>query len=288
MPPTRAVHTFSIVARDPATGDLGVATASKFLAVGAVVPFAAAGVGAVATQSYANTSYGPRAVAALRAGVPLDLVDRALQRGDDGIATRQYGMVDATGASVSFTGPACHPWAGGVAKPGLAAQGNLLAGPEVVEALVAAFEGHDGPLPERLLAGLLAADRAGGDRRGRQSAALLVVRAGGGYGGFNDRYVDLRVDDDADPVPRLGELLTMQRLFFERARPEDALPIEGAVADRLLALLRAAGRDAGAAWGEAGRAALRALAGVENLEERLLEGDRIDPAVLAYLERRCG
>ena len=282
---TRLVHTFSIVARAPETGDLGVATASKFLAVGAVVPFAVAGVGAVATQSYANTSFGPRAIEALMAGMPLDLVDAGFRATDPQIAQRQYGMVAADGASVTFTGDGCHPWAGGVAKPGLAAQGNILAGPQVIEALVAAYERHDGPFPERLLAGLLAADRAGGDQRGKQSAALLVVRDEGGYGGLNDRYIDLRVDDDADPVPRLQAHLALQRLYFEKPLEDDLLPIRGDVEARLLRVLGAAGQNPGTAWGDPGRAALRAVAGVENLEERLVDDDRVDRAVLEHLER---
>lgn len=283
---TRLVHTFSIVARDPATGDLGVATASKFLAVGAVVPFAVADVAAIATQSYANTSFGPRAVEALMAGMPLDLVDLGLQTTDAQIAQRQYGIVADDGASVSFTGDGCHPWAGGVAKPGLAAQGNLLAGPQVIEALVAGFEAHVGPFPERLLAGLLAADRAGGDKRGRQSAALLVVRDEGGYGGLNDRYIDLRVDDDPDPVPRLQAQLALQRLYFGTPDEADLLPIEGEVEARVLRVLSSAGQVPGDAWGDPGRAALRAVAGVENLEERLQPDDRVDRAVLEHLEQR--
>lgn len=282
----RPVHTFSIVARDPETGDLGVATASKFLAVGAVVPFAVADVGAIATQSYANTSFGPRAIAALMAGMPLDLVDAGFRATDPQIAQRQYGMVAADGASVTFTGDGCHPWAGGVAKPGLAAQGNILAGPKVIDALVAGYEQHDGPFPERLLAGLLAADRAGGDQRGKQSAALLVVRDEGGYGGEGDRYIDLRVDDDADPVPRLQAHLALQRLYFEKPTEAELLPIEGEVEARLLRVLAAAGHAPGSAWGDPGRAALRAVAGVENLEERLVDEDRVDRAVLEHLERR--
>lgn len=263
-----------------------MATASKFLAVGAVVPFAAAGVGAVATQSYANTSFGPRTIAALQAGVPLDLVHASLQRGDEHIAQRQYGLVSADGTSATFTGEACHPWAGGIAKPGLAAQGNLLAGPEVIEALVAGFEGSQGGFAERLLDGLLAADRAGGDKRGRQSAALLVVREGGGYGGMNDRFIDLRVDDDPDPVPRLQAQLQLHRLYFDPPRPEDALAIEGDVARRLLAVLSGAGHDVGSSWDEAAEAALRAWAGSENLEERLLDPGKIDGVVLAVAEGR--
>jgi uncharacterized Ntn-hydrolase superfamily protein len=281
----RPISTFSIVARDPETGDLGVATASKFLAVGAVVPYAVADVGAIATQSYANTSIGPRVIDMLLADAPLAIIDRALQASDADIARRQYGLVSADGASVSFTGSGCHPWAGGVAKPGLAAQGNLLTGPEVIDALVAGFEAHTGPFPERLLAGLLAADRAGGDARGRQGAALVVVREEGGYGGFNDRYIDLRVDDDADPIPRLQGLLALQRLYFEPPRPEDLLPIAGEVQARLLAVLRAAGHAVGEDWDDAARAALVAVSGVENLEERLVEGDRIDRVALEHLER---
>lgn len=278
------VSTFSIVARDPGTGELGVAVASKFLAVGAVVPFAAADVGAVATQSYANTSYGPRTLTALRAGVPIDLIHEAFGATDDRHAMRQYGLVDASGRSVTFTGDACQPWAGGVARPGMAAQGNLLAGPEVVEALASTFQDTRGALAERLLAALRAGDRAGGDRRGRQSAALLVVRADGGYGGFNDRYIDLRVDDHAAPVDRLAELLVLQRLYFERPREEDLLPLQDEVLERVLGVLRRSGRFAGTTWCEEAAAALAELAGVENLEERITGGDRIDRPALEHLE----
>ncbi len=288
MPQLRPVSTFSIVARDPANGDLGVATASKFLAVGAVVPYAVADIGAVATQSYANTGIGPRVVRALRAGVPLDLIDAALQATDDQIALRQYGLVDAVGRSVSFTGDGCHPWAGGVTGDGYAAQGNLLTGPEVIEALADGFEGTHGPLAERLLAALAAGDLAGGDARGRQSAALLVVRAEGGYGGLNDRYVDLRVDDDPDPVPRLRGLLSLQRLYFDKPSDDDLLTLEGEVAERMLRVLRSAGFEVGAGWDEAAERSLRALAGVENLEERMTESGRVDRAVLEHLERQYG
>ena len=285
MPTSRCISTFSLVARDPESGDLGVVTASKFLAVGAVVPYAVADIGAVATQSYANTSYGPRVVRALRAGVPLDLIDRALQATDDQIGLRQYGLVDAVGRAVSFTGDECHPWAGGRAGAGYAAQGNLLTGPEVIEALVESFEAARGPLPERLVSALAAGDQAGGDARGRQSAALLVVRAEGGYGAANDRYIDLRVDDDPDPVPRLARLLALQRLYFGQPSEDDLLPIEGEVEVRLLSVLRAAGFEVGLRWDDAAEGSLRTLAGVENLEQRLAERGRIDRAVLEHLER---
>ncbi len=283
----RPVSTFSLVARDAGSGDLGVVVASKFLAVGAVVPYAEADVGAVATQSYANTSYGPRAMAALRAGVPLDLIHESFAATDDQHAMRQYGVVDASGRSLSFTGDACHPWAGGIARDGFAAQGNLLAGPEVVEALADTFEASHGELADRLVAALSAGDEAGGDRRGRQGAALLVVRAGGGYGGFNDRYIDLRVDDHPAPVARLGELLTLHRLYFERPREEDLLLLEGEALDRLLGVLERAGRHrAEDGWGPEAVRALQDLAGVENLEERLTHQDRVDRVALEHLERR--
>lgn len=208
----RPVCTFSIVAREAATGDLGIAVASKFLAVGAIVPYAVADVAAVATQSYANTSYGPRLIRGLQAGASLEHVHEDFAASDPEHAERQYGAVDAAGRSFTFTGEACKPWAGGVARDGLAVQGNLLVGPEVVERMVDAYLATDAALPERLLAALSAGDEAGGDRRGKQAAALLVVRAGGGYGGFDDRYVDLRVDDDREPTARLRELLARFRV----------------------------------------------------------------------------
>lgn len=283
----RAVGTFSIVARDPASGELGVATASRFLAVGAVVPHAVAGVGAIATQSFANTSYGPRVVQALRAGVPLSLVHRAFQASDAEHASRQYGMIDVEGHTLTFTGDACHPWAGGRTGRDYAAQGNLLAGPEVIADLAETFEGTPGALPERLMAALRAGDAAGGDSRGRQAAALLVVRAGGGYGGHDDRYVDLRVDDDPDPVGRLTDLLALQRLYFGTPNPDDVRAIEGPVAERALQVLRAHGHvpPDHVRWDDRAEQALRDLAGVLNLEERMVAPGRVDLQALAHMER---
>ncbi len=287
-PTTKPISTFSIVARDPTTGDLGIAVASKFLAVGMVVPHAEAGVGAVATQSYGNTSYGPRTLAALEQGVPLSLISQAFAETDPDHAKRQYGLVDATGDSVTFTGDACHPWAGGIAKPDLAAQGNLLTGSDVVERMVETYEQTDDEFPERLVAALGAGDKAGGDKRGRQSAALYVVRVGGGYGGFDDRYIDLRVDDHQDPVGELRRLLGLHRLYFKPPRPEDQLTVEGDVAARLSRVLQTAGYldKPVSAWNDAVAEALEDLAGVENLEERMLEPPLIDRTVLRYLEDR--
>jgi uncharacterized Ntn-hydrolase superfamily protein len=282
------VATFSIVALDAASGDLGVATASKFLAVGGVVPFAEAGLGAVATQSYANTTFGPRTVMALRGGISLELIHQAFAESDTQHDERQYGLVDYRGRALTFTGSACHPWAGGRTGEAYAAQGNLLTGPEVVDALCDTFENTEGPLSERLLAALAAADAAGGDKRGRQSAALLVVREAGGYGGFNDRYIDLRVDDHPAPVGELARLLELRQLYFERPSERDILEIDAPLAGRLQHVLVRAGHLPAVtnSWDDASEAALRELAGTENLEERLVEPGRVDRVVLGYLERK--
>lgn len=205
------VATFSIVGFDPETGDLGIAVQSKFFAVGAVVPWARARVGAVATQSHANTAYGPDGLALLSDGETAADVVARLTENDDGRSLRQLGIVDATGRAASFTGDACLPWAGGKTGEYYAAQGNILAGPEVVDAMASTFESTSGDLGTRLVAALAAGQAAGGDARGRQSAALLVVREGGGYGGFNDRYIDVRVDDHPTPIRELQRLLGLRR-----------------------------------------------------------------------------
>ncbi len=281
------VATFSIVARDPQTGALGVAVASKFLAVGAVVPYARAGVGAVATQSYANPSYGPRALSIMAAGGRPRHAHEAFAGTDHEHPLRQYGIVSASGESLTFTGSECHPWAGGASAENIAAQGNLLAGPEVVEALTETWQAqNDLPFPERLLAALLAADRAGGDRRGRQSAALLVVAEGKGYGGENDRWIDLRVDDHTDPVPELARLLELHRLYFEPAG--EPKPLDADELAWLGELLVAEGEltEVPEGWGPAFEAALKRLLGRENLEMRYRGGPALEPGVLAYLRRR--
>ena len=219
-PPAELVSTFSIVAFDPDTGDLGVAVQSKFFAVGRVVPFAAAGVGAVATQSYANTTYGPRGLELLERGRSPDEVIRVLTGDDAQRELRQVGVVDAAGNVATFTGEANLPWAGGRTGAHYTVQGNILAGQEVVDAMAAAFEQGEGALATRLVDALAAGQRAGGDARGRQSAALLVVREGGGYGGFDDRYIELRVEDDAAPIAELQRLLDIRhgQLAHDRAR----------------------------------------------------------------------
>jgi uncharacterized Ntn-hydrolase superfamily protein len=204
----RGPSTFSIVAVDPAAGEAGVAVASRFFAVGAVVPFARGGAGARAPQASANTSYGERALELLARGLGAEEVVKVLTRSDEGRDTRQLGVVAAEGDSATYTGGRCNAWAGGRHGPGYAVQGNILTGEDVVAAMERAFLASKGqPLARRLHAALAAGDAAGGDSRGRQSAALIVARPGGGYNGFTDRAIDVRVDDHADPIGELGRLV---------------------------------------------------------------------------------
>ncbi|MEU4532141.1 DUF1028 domain-containing protein [Micromonospora ureilytica] len=272
--------TFSLVARS-ADGRLhGVAVASKFLAAGALVPAAAAEVGALATQAHVNLAYRPQGLTLLRTGVAAADVVAGLIAADPEREHRQLGVVGASGTGANWTGPACHPWAGGRTGDGWAAQGNVLTGPEVVDALGAAWQaGTVLPFAERLVAALRAGDEAGGDRRGRQSAGLLVVERGGGYGGTSDVVVDLRVDDHPDPVVELGRLLTVHTMLFGRPDPATLLDLSGAVAAEVAALLGALGHSV---HEDGTEAALISWAGLENLEERLVPG-RIDPVVLTHL-----
>lgn len=276
--------TFSIVARSADGRALGVAVASKFLAVGAAVPAAEADVGALATQAFANLAYRPQALALLRTGVSAAGVVAGLTAADDGGAHRQLGVVGAAGDGATFTGPDCHEWAGGRAGDGYAVQGNILTGPGVVAAMEAAWlDSVDEPrLARRLLAALAAGDAAGGDRRGRQSAALYVVAKGMGYGGTSDVAVDLRVDDHPHPIPELTRLLDAHVLLFERPEENTLIELNGPLAVEVRALLAAAGYT-----GPSLDADLAEWAGVENLEERLVPG-RIDPLVLAHLRAGAG
>lgn len=286
--------TFSIVARaaagaDPAGGIFGVAVASKFLAVGSVVPAADPVSGALATQSYANVAYRPQGLALLRTGVDAAGVVAGLTAADPDRSVRQLGVVAATGPGATYTGDGCHDWAGGEAGDGWAAQGNLLAGPQVVAAMRDGWldSSAELPLARRLLAALHAGDQAGGDKRGRQSAAVLVVAPGRGYGGTSDVVVDLRVDDHADPVGELARLLDLHAMLFEKPDPSALLPLTGDLADEVRDLLAAGGHRPTADDPASVEAALIAWAGVENLEERMVPG-RIDPLVLAHLRRVSG
>jgi len=268
--------TFSLVACDLEQGQWGVTVASKFPSVGAVVPWAGGDTGAVATQSYANVTYGPRGLELLAAGRTAKQVIDELTGADDQREERQLGVVDAQGNGATYTGGNCMSWAGGRTGPCFAAQGNILAGPEVVDALVDTFLSHRGSLASRMLEALLAADRAGGDRRGRQSAALIVRQTDAGYGRNNDILFDVRVDDHADPVPELIRIFGIHDLLFGKTPADEFLPLKGAIADEVQRHLGLLGFEALEDW-----------AGVENLEERLdPSGDCIDPKVLEVLREK--
>ena len=304
--------TFSIVARDPEIGDFRVPVASKFLAAGSVVSHARAGVGAIATQALANYSYGPDGLELLATGMSAQQAIDALTAADEGRDHRQLGIVDAKGGAATYTGKQCIAWAGGLTAEGVAVQGNILAGPSVVEAMLAAYHRPGRPYAERLVDALIAADDAGGDRRGRQSAAVLVKRDKGGYGGNNDVYIDLRVDDDPSPMRRLAAMLDLVHLYRDRPDPEDLLPLDEALAAELQNRLTAAGyspatlpkdnglarvladtvtertgdpREAPATWDAQWEAVMAEWISTENLEERMTARGWIDPKVLEYLRR---
>src|SRR3954471_21301104 len=267
--------TFSIVARSTDGESWGVAVASKFLAVGAVVPAAVAGVGAVATQADANVAYKGLALAHLDEGATASIALQRLIEEDEGRDERQVGIVDAEGGAATHTGHACLDWAGGVSGAGYAIQGNILAGEFVVTAMQDAFEAtdHDEPLARRLLAALAAGDDAGGDRRGRQSAALLVVREGAGYAGGDDIAVDLRVDDHPDPVTELARLLDLNDLYLTASTPSEQVPITEELGSEIRRRVHELGHDDLHAW-----------AGTENYEMRVDAGGAwIDQQVLELL-----
>lgn len=277
--------TFSIVALDPANGDLGVAVASKFPCVGAVVPWARAGVGAVATQSWANTDYGPDGLGLIGGGLPAAVALDAVLEPDGDREERQAGFVDAGGGSASFTGANCMSWAGGVTGDGFAAQGNILAGEQVVAELARAFGATDGDLCDRLLAALLAGDAAGGDRRGKQSAALLVVRAAGGYEGRNDRYIDLRVDDHPEAPAELARLFTVWDSTMLIRHDEPVEESRQVVLDlqRRLGALGILKSDPSGGMDAATTAALADWAGRSNLEGRLRDDGLLSSHLLFEL-----
>ncbi len=287
--PDRCVSTFSIVAYDPATGDLGIAVESKFLGVGAVVPWARAGVGAVATQSWANTTYGPKGLELLAQGQSPDEVMAALTGPDEHRGQRQVGIVDAKGRAATYTGDECFSWAGGVTGPNYACQGNILVSEATVQALAHTFETTSGGLWDRLLAALAAGQAAGGDSRGQESAALLVVREGGGYAGFNDRFIDLRVDDHPRPIEELARLLDLHKLYLFKTDPADVAPIDESVARELQGILIRTGDYTGTVTGvydEATRNAFNAFCMRENLEDRWVDGPQIDAVSLRFIRQR--
>ena len=267
------VATYSIVGCDLEARQWGVAVQSKFLAVGALCPFAEAEVGAVATQSFVNPRYGPDGLALLREGLSAEEAVERLTAADEGRGQRQLGIVDREGRAATYTGERCFAWAGGRTGAGYAAQGNILVGEETVDALAATFEATtDLPLVQRLIECLGAAQAAGGDRRGQQSAALIVVEKDSGYAGLSDTLVDLRVDDHERPIEELRRIYALHRRLFETSPRENWLALEGDLGAEVDERLARLGHDSLAAW-----------AGVENLEERVDGGDAIDPVVLEAL-----
>jgi uncharacterized Ntn-hydrolase superfamily protein len=282
---TKIVATFSIVAFDPETDSLGVAVQSKFLAVGSVVPWASAGIGAVATQAMANYNYGPNGLELMARGETADETIEELISADEDREYRQIGAVDAGGRAATFTGSECFEWAGGVTGEHYAAQGNILVGGETVEAMARTYTETRGDLGARLLAALDAGQVAGGDSRGKQSAALLVVREGGGYGGDNDRVADLRVDDHPDPIRELMRIRDLHTLYFGETRPEDVVGIEGNVRTTVADALLLSGyiREPDIEDDELFDA-LSAYIRTENFEEREQERGYLDRAVLEYMK----
>ena len=271
------VATYSIAACDLEAGQWGVATQSKFLAVGSVVPWAEPQVGAIATQAYANPRYGPEGLALLREGLSAEEVVERLTSADEGRDQRQLGIVDGKGRSATFTGAECLEWAGGRTGPGYAAQGNILVSAQTVDAIAASFESSSGPLAERLLDCLVAAQAAGGDRRGQQSAALLVVEKDGGYANLSDTIVELRVEDHERPLDELRRIYGLHVALFGETPRDEWLTVDDALADELRTRLAKLGYD-----GDLGDAFNR-WAGNVNLEERVDGIEEIDPVVLEEL-----
>jgi uncharacterized Ntn-hydrolase superfamily protein len=278
--------TFSIVGFDPIEKEWGIAVQSKFLGVGAVVPWAKAGAGAVATQSYANTAYGPKALELMEQGESAQETLELLLAEDPEKEMRQVGLIDASGNPATFTGKECYDWAGGVTGTHFAAQGNILVDEETVQAMARVFTETNGPLADRLLAALDAGQEAGGDSRGKQSAALYIVKDKGGYGGFNDRYIDLRVDDHPEAIKELIRIYQLQQLYFAPSKPERIAAIEGEIKDELIHhLKRLSYLSNESAGNEEVFKALTAYIHTENFEMREQSSGLIDLEVLDFMKK---
>lgn len=284
--------TFSIVAYDPDENAWGVAVASKFLAAAALVSWAQAGAGAVATQSYAKVGFGSDGLKLLSEGKSASETLALLLKDDDNREQRQVGIVDAQGNVAAHTGNNCNDWAGNKSGQYFSVQGNILTGADVLDAMADSFQNAQGELADRLVTALRAAESAGGDKRGKQSAGVLVVKPNGGYGGDNDRYIDLRVDDDVQPVKKLRQLLKDHHLFFGEADPDDQLAIDESIARELQHIMVNQGYMGGEIngdWDEVAKQAFWVLVGNENLEERWSlqkNPDKIDRVALEYLRKR--
>lgn len=281
------VATFSIAAANPETGEVGVAVQSKFLAVGSVVPWAKANVGAVATQSWANTAFGPQGLELLEKGLsPEEAIDQLLAD-DSGRSLRQVAVINADGEASAFTGQECYDWAGHKIGKHHSCQGNILVSEETVNAMSSAFEESEGPLAERMLSALSAAQRAGGDSRGKQSAAVYVVQEGAGYGGYNDVKVDLRVDDHPEPIEELQRLYELHKLYA--APSEEKLVIEEEILETVVEkLVEADLLDSvhHSSYDAEVKEALKTFVLRENFDDHWSEEALIDESVLEYLKKQ--
>lgn len=279
--------TYSIIGFDPETEELGIAVQSKFIGVGSVVPWAKAGVGAVATQSYANPAYGPDGLRLMEEGRSAVETLKILIEADKGRALRQVGIMDAQGAAATYTGEDCYDWAGGKLGENCVAQGNILVSGETVEAMIDSFENTKGKLAKRLLTALNAGQAAGGDKRGMQSAAIYVVKEKGGYLEANDRFIDLRVDEHPDPINELIRIYKLHQLYFAGPEPEDVLTIEGELRVEIVAHLNRLGfLEEDYPADEQFFDGLTSFIRVENFERRELERGKIDRAILEYMREK--
>lgn len=286
---SKIVNTFSIVGFDPETKELGIAVQSKFLAVGAVVPWAKAKVGAIATQALANLDYGEKGLEYLKQGLSPDEVIEKLRESDDGETNRQVGIVDSKGNSATFTGSDCYDWAGGISGDNYACQGNILVSEDTVKAMSNSFENSKGPLADRLLEALSSGQKAGGDKRGRQSAALLVVKENGSYGGYNDKYIDLRVDDHKTPIKELKRLLDIFYLYFGE---QDSKKVE--LSDDIIKEIKECLKELDLYSGKIDshnndifKDALEVFYHQENFEERKQKDGYIDQDILEYIRKKA-
>jgi uncharacterized Ntn-hydrolase superfamily protein len=279
--------TFSIVARDPINGDLGVIVQSKFPAVGSVVSWAKANIGAIATQAWANVGYGPNGLTLLQNGNSASETLDSLLSADEGKEHRQIGIVDAKGQAVAHTGTECMEWAGHIVGDGFTCQGNILAGEDVVVDMADAFENTQGDLIDKLFAGLIAGQAAGGDRRGMQSAAILVVREGGGYEGGNDRYVDVRVDEHPNPIDELVRIFNIYDMtLLNREDPSTLIKIEGdllAIIQDALVTLGLLEQAHSNEFDDKTQSALTEWININNFENKSRDDGTIWPSVVEYL-----
>lgn len=281
------ISTYSIVAADPNAGEVGVAVQSKFLAVGHVVPWAKGGIGAVATQAWANLRFGPEGLSLLEQGMHPEKIVEALIKSDAGHASRQFGIVDLQGRSATYTGADCADWAGGIAGDGFAAQGNILVGSETVRQMADTFKNTEGDLTSRLMESLAAGQEAGGDRRGMQSAALYVVKKDGGYGGGSDRLVDIRVDDHKDPIKELRRVLGLWRFYLQKTVDGNLETIQGDTKTLILSVLKKKGLYSGALdapWNDELHDLFTEFSLTENFDERLAPPGLIDREVVTFLK----